>query len=84
MDWQLYMRPGCHLCDEAEQWLEALAHEFQAQLVCINILDDITVYERYKYKIPVLQIAAQSWYYPFNETTIRNALNSIPNPNQGV
>ncbi|MBM7845898.1 MULTISPECIES: glutaredoxin family protein [Herpetosiphon] len=84
MDWQLYMRPGCHLCDEAEHWLEPLAHEFQARLVCINILDEITVYERYKYKIPVLQIAAQFWYYPFNETQIRASLHSQPSPNQGV
>jgi thiol-disulfide isomerase/thioredoxin len=53
----LYSRPGCHLCDDAADMLEQLAQRIPIAIVEINILNDIDLYERYKYSIPVVALA---------------------------
>jgi glutaredoxin len=53
----LYSRPGCHLCEEAAELLERLARRIPIQVVEINILDDIDLFERYKHSIPIVVIA---------------------------
>jgi glutaredoxin len=53
----LYSRPGCHLCEEAAELLERLARRIPIQVVEMNILDDIDLFERYKHSIPVVVIA---------------------------
>lgn len=53
----LYTRPGCHLCDDAADLLEALARRFPLAVAEVNILGDIDLYERYKHSIPVIAIA---------------------------
>ena len=70
------MRPGCHLCEDALEWLEQLASEHQSHLELMNILDDFAVYERYKWRIPVLQIDQQVWEAPLNEQIVRQMLAS--------
>lgn len=51
----LYTKPGCHLCDDMRDQLDAalgaatLVHE-------IDIAGDLDVYMRYRYDIPVLVI----------------------------
>jgi len=53
----LYTRPGCHLCEDAAELLERLARRLPLQIVEVNILDDVGLYERYKHSIPVVAIA---------------------------
>ncbi len=53
----LYMRPGCHLCEDAADLLERLRLRFPLQVVEVNILSDLGLYERYKQSIPVLAFA---------------------------
>ena len=53
----LYSRPGCHLCDDAADLLEQLAQRIPLTIVEVNILNDIDLYERYKYSIPVVALA---------------------------
>jgi glutaredoxin len=52
----LYSRPGCHLCEELKVTLAALADDTPFVLQERNIEDDPTVFERYRYLIPVLDI----------------------------
>jgi hypothetical protein len=52
----LYSRPGCHLCDDAAELLEQLAHRIPIAIVEVNILGDIDLYERYKHCIPVVAL----------------------------
>lgn len=52
----LYMRPGCHLCEDAADLLEHLAERFPLEIIEINILSDAGLYERYKHSIPVVVI----------------------------
>jgi thiol-disulfide isomerase/thioredoxin len=53
----LYSRPGCHLCEDAAELLERLAQRIPIDIVEVNILDDINLFERYKHSIPVVAIA---------------------------
>jgi glutaredoxin len=53
----LYTRPGCHLCEDAADLLERLTTRMDLAIVEINILEDINLYERYKYSIPVVVIS---------------------------
>ena len=72
-EWILYSRPGCHLCEEAEEWLAELAAEHGAALREVNILSDPAVYEVYKWRIPVLAIADRQWDAPLDAAHIRAA-----------
>lgn len=50
----LYGKPGCHLCEQAEELLEDLAAEFSLQVTQIDITGDPALFDRYRYEIPVV------------------------------
>ena len=51
---KLYTKPKCSLCDEAKILLNQMRKEYPLDFEEVNILDDLCLYERYKYEIPVL------------------------------
>jgi glutaredoxin len=52
----IYSRPGCHLCDEAKQAIEAAHCGEEYTLDEINIESDPELLRRYLYDIPVITI----------------------------
>ena len=52
----IYSRPGCHLCDEARQAIEAAECLDEYTLDEINIESDPDLLRRYRYDIPVITI----------------------------
>jgi glutaredoxin len=52
----LYSKPGCHLCEDVREFLEALSPEHGFTLEEVNIEADATLFERYRYAIPVVLI----------------------------
>ena len=52
----IYSRPGCHLCDEAKQTIEAAGCRDEYTLEEINIESDPELLRRYQYEIPVITI----------------------------
>ena len=56
----LYTKVGCHLCDDARALLDELAVEVEFEVEFevreVDILGEPAVYERYKYRIPVIAI----------------------------
>ena len=52
----IYSRPGCHLCDEAKQAIEAADCGDEYTLEEINIESDPALLSRYQYDIPVVTI----------------------------
>lgn len=52
----LYMRPGCHLCEDAAELLSQLGRQTPLVVREVNILGDVDLYERYKHSIPVVAI----------------------------
>jgi thiol-disulfide isomerase/thioredoxin len=51
---KFYTKPKCSLCDEVRILLNKLEKEYSLDVEEVNILNDPTLYERYKYEIPVL------------------------------
>jgi thiol-disulfide isomerase/thioredoxin len=51
---KFYIKPKCPLCDEVRTLLNQLRKEYPLNVEELNILDDPSLYERYKYEIPVL------------------------------
>ncbi len=52
----IYSRPGCHLCEEAKATILASTCAREFEIEEINIDEDATLCERYKYDIPVILI----------------------------
>lgn len=52
----IYSRPGCHLCDEAKQAIEAAGCLDEYTLAEINIESDPDLLRRYRYDIPVITV----------------------------
>jgi glutaredoxin len=52
----LYTKAGCHLCDEARAHLEDLAADHDVVLEEIDIRGDFALFERYRYRIPVIAV----------------------------
>ncbi|MGZ3581224.1 MAG: glutaredoxin family protein [Ktedonobacterales bacterium] len=54
----LYSKAGCHLCDEARSYLEELAasHDIDIDIQEIDIRRDPSLFERYRYRIPVILV----------------------------
>jgi glutaredoxin len=52
----LYSKAGCHLCDEARAHLEELAATHAMIIDEIDIRRDLSLFERYRYRIPVIVV----------------------------
>ena len=52
----IYTRPGCHLCEEAKQAMQAASCAGEYTLNEINIETDSELLERYSDDIPVITI----------------------------
>jgi glutaredoxin len=51
-----YTKAGCHLCEDARELLEEIAQETHYILTEIDIRNDMTSFEMYRYRIPVIII----------------------------
>ena len=51
-----YTKAGCHLCEEARDMLDDIAAETTYELTEIDIRSDPTIFEQYRYRIPVIII----------------------------
>ena len=51
-----YTKAGCHLCEEARDMLDDIAALTQFELTEIDIRSDSALFERYRYRIPVILI----------------------------
>ena len=51
-----YTKAGCHLCEEARDMLEDIAALTTYELTEIDIRGDSAIFEKYRYRIPVIII----------------------------
>jgi glutaredoxin len=51
-----YTKPNCPLCDKAMEEIERARRQRWFDLVEVNILTDLEIYERYKHAIPVTAV----------------------------
>lgn len=50
-----YYKPGCWLCDTAEEMLNGLIDKYAIELRKIDITSDDELYELYRFDIPVFE-----------------------------
>ena len=51
-----YTKPGCHLCEQAEELLDDLRRDYDLAITSVDITTDLAIYERYKFEIPVVLV----------------------------
>ncbi|HEY9206314.1 MAG TPA: glutaredoxin family protein [Candidatus Methanoperedens sp.] len=77
----LYSKNGCHLCEVARETLEKIRQEFPFSLTEIDIEKDRTIFEKYKYLIPVIEIDGEPVFkYRINEAEFKRILESKSQP----
>ena len=52
----IYSRPGCHLCDDAQNILESLREELNFEIEVIDIDRDTELNKLYSDQVPVIHI----------------------------
>lgn len=55
----LYAKPGCCLCDEAKLLVQRLAAAHGLSVRVVSILQDSTLFEQFRYRIPVVAYGGQ-------------------------
>lgn len=70
----LYTKPNCSLCDNLMDDLAWLQRELEFTVVSQNINDDPLLYERFRYLIPVLEIAGVLYNPPHDLLQIRQRI----------
>jgi hypothetical protein len=70
----LYMKPGCHLCEQAEADLARLRARQPHTLLLVDITSDAELMERYGLRIPVLAAAGYEYDAPLDATLVGHAL----------
>jgi glutaredoxin len=68
-----YTKAGCHLCDDARDMLDEIAAQIAYELTEIDIRHDTELFERYRYRIPVIMInetLAAEGRVDYNELTL--------------
>jgi glutaredoxin len=51
-----YTKAGCHLCEDARDMLDDIAAQKEYDLTEIDIRSDMDIFEKYRYRIPVIMI----------------------------
>ena len=49
-----YTKVGCHLCEDARELLDEIAADKPFDLTEIDIRSDMSTYELYRYRVPVI------------------------------
>lgn len=71
----LITRDGCHLCDDAERQLAALADELGFELSVLDVDADRARANEYSERVPVILIdGAEHGYWRLEEARFRAAL----------
>lgn len=68
-------RPGCHLCDVAEQVIRRVAADLDVQWAKLSIDDDPELHQRYWERIPVVLVDGEPHtFWRVSEARLRAAL----------
>ena len=70
----LFTRPGCGLCEEVKTHLTSLAPEIPHQLTEVDIRQDATLLEKYRFIIPVVKIGDDLLAAPITAVQLKLSL----------
>ena len=76
---QLVSKPGCHLCDQQREVVEAVVAEYAVEWEEVSLLDRPELAEVYWEEIPVVLVDGRKiGFWRVSADTIRAALDSGP------
>ena len=71
----LYGTPECHLCEDAAAILNGLARDEDLDWRRVDIREDPSLFERYRYTIPVIEVAGgPTLAWPTTRERVRRAI----------
>jgi len=71
----VYSRQGCHLCEDAENFLESLREELNFAIEVIDIDEDAELVKLYSDQVPVIHIdGVHHDFYKVDPTRFRSSL----------
>ncbi|MBV9169421.1 MAG: glutaredoxin family protein [Chloroflexi bacterium] len=70
----LYSKPGCHLCESAQDELKRLERRYPHMLTVVDITTDGSLLQRYGERIPVVEIGGREYAAPLNPQVLERAL----------
>jgi len=74
-------KPGCHLCDDAEDVINEVTSEFDSANITLehkNVLEDEKLFKKYSEEIPVLLINGKVHnYWRIDPVRLREALSKL-------
>ena len=74
----LYGKPGCHLCEEAREAIDALRAERAFSLEEVDITLDPLLYRRYGERIPVVAVDGEELFdYVVDSRALRETLDRV-------
>jgi glutaredoxin len=60
----VYGKPGCHLCDEAQEELRRFQADFVFEIAKVDIESDPKLFDEMKHDIPVIEVDGKRlWKY---------------------
>ncbi len=75
---EILTKNDCCLCDDIKEVVNKVLPDYPAKLVVTNIESDPLLYEKFKTRIPVLNInGLESFVYKVNESTLRHKLDKL-------
>jgi glutaredoxin len=74
----LYGKPGCHLCDEARQAIQAVREERPFELLEVDVSLDPALHRRYGERIPVVELGGEELFeYHVDPAALRERLDTV-------
>ncbi|GJM39869.1 MAG: hypothetical protein DHS20C20_01510 [Ardenticatenaceae bacterium] len=72
----LFTKSGCGLCEEVKTSLATLQAKFPHQLIEIDITTDDSLYQKYRFSIPVVHVGKTELAAPITAVQLKKALQS--------
>jgi len=70
----LYARPGCHLCEDVADQLEALGQRRPLRVTTVDITADLELHRRMWDRIPVVRIGEHTLSAPIEPSVLAAAI----------
>ena len=70
----LFTKKDCPLCDEAREYLDELKEKYPHRLAEVDITSDSAIYEKYKEKIPVIEVGPYTLQAPITRERLQITL----------
>lgn len=69
-----YTRPGCHLCADVADELDAIGSRWALAIDAVDITRDLDLHRRYWDKIPVVIVGERTLQAPIDPAALRQAI----------